>query len=86
MSARSDSSRQIRLELMKGNDVPDTRNTISIRQYFTKAMTMYEKAVKSMEENYTSRSYIYWKQFVVFTLEKLPQHKHVRWRMIYFCE
>lgn len=78
MNSRSDSSRHIRLELMKGNDVPDIRNTIPVRRYFSHAMSLFEKATKSMEENYISRSYIYWKQFLVFSLEKLPQHREVR--------
>ncbi|CAE7471823.1 unnamed protein product, partial [Symbiodinium microadriaticum] len=78
MTARSDSSREIRHELMKGQTVPEIRNTIPIRRYFHHAMNLYVKANESLKENYTARSYIYWKQFIIFTVDKLPSHKQYR--------
>ena len=41
-------------------------------------MELYVKAVESLKESYTSRSYIYWKQFLIFVIERLPIHKQYR--------
>eukprot|EP00602_Paraphysomonas_sp_CaronLab_P013286 CAMPEP_0185041780 /NCGR_PEP_ID=MMETSP1103-20130426/41527_1 /TAXON_ID=36769 /ORGANISM="Paraphysomonas bandaiensis, Strain Caron Lab Isolate" /LENGTH=427 /DNA_ID=CAMNT_0027581673 /DNA_START=49 /DNA_END=1329 /DNA_ORIENTATION=+ len=75
---RSNSSYEIRQKLMIGHEVEDVKNSIPIHRYFDKAKQLYKRATESMKENYTSRSYIYWKQFIIFVVDKLPNHKSYR--------
>jgi hypothetical protein len=78
LMVRSDSSRQIRSDLVKVHSVIDVNNEISIDKYFILAGQMFSQAQASLNENLTARSYIYWKQFAIFVAEKLTRHQEYK--------
>lgn len=79
MATRSDSSKEMRESLMASEgEVPDVRNSVPVSRYINLAYQMFQLALKTSQEGYVSRTYVAWKRFLIYAVEKLPKHSKFR--------
>jgi hypothetical protein len=61
----------------EGN-VPDVRSTVPVSRYIDYAYSLFKAALQTSTEGYISRTYVAWKRFLIYIVEKLPQHPKCR--------